>query len=131
MSEAELAATVLGCGLFLVSLAAHSVAWTTRAGQLSRNHAFGIRTPSTQASDEAWDAAHQAALPWLTWAHRVGYAGVALALVLALAFVAFAESINIAALLVVVVGAYIVVLTCIAVGSVVATRKARTVGVRE
>ncbi|WP_413450443.1 SdpI family protein [Georgenia phoenicis] len=98
MSEAELAATVLACGLLLVSLATHAVAWTTRAGQLSRNDAFGIRTRSTQASDEAWHAAHLAALPWLTRAYRVGYTGAALALVLALALAVFAGSISVAAL---------------------------------
>jgi len=131
VSQSELAATVLACGLLVVSLATHAVAWTTRAGRLARNHTFGIRTPSTQASDEAWHAAHRAALPWLTWAHRVGYTGAVLALILASAFAVLAGSINIAALLTVVIGAYLVVLACITVGSVVATRKARSVGVRE
>jgi uncharacterized membrane protein len=38
------------------------------SGRLVRNHFFGIRIPSTLASDAAWRAGHRAAIPivWLT-----------------------------------------------------------------
>lgn len=34
-------------------------------GELQRNGRLGIRTPTTVASDQAWQAAHRAAGPWL------------------------------------------------------------------
>ena len=44
------------------------VSWVgTRSatGRLARNRRLGVRTPRTVASDEAWEAAHRAAGPWL------------------------------------------------------------------
>lgn len=44
---------MLACGVFLI--------WAARAaasGRLTRNMFVGIRTPSTLASDEAWQTAH-------------------------------------------------------------------------
>ncbi|MEU2199751.1 SdpI family protein [Isoptericola sp. NPDC019482] len=69
-----LVAMVLALGVWLVALAA-------ARGRLTANGAIGIRTPATQRSQEAWVAAHRAALPLVAWG---GLAVVAAALVVLL-----------------------------------------------
>ena len=48
-------------------------------GTLKRNRWAGIRTKSTMASDEAWEAAHRAGGELMTWA---GYGSVVIGLLL-------------------------------------------------
>ena len=54
--------TAIGMGLLLIAAGAllALVAYRSRRGTLTRNWIVGIRTPTTLASDEAWDAAHRA-----------------------------------------------------------------------
>lgn len=55
----------------VVAMAVAVMVWLiTRAaarGHLTANGAIGIRTPATQRSEEAWVAAHRAALPVVAW----------------------------------------------------------------
>ena len=46
-----------------------------RAGRLTRQSFVGLRTKATMASDEAWDAAHEAAANWVVGAGAVLFAG--------------------------------------------------------
>jgi uncharacterized membrane protein len=48
-------------------------------GRLDRNRSLGVRTPRTLRSDDAWQAAHRAAGPWLVGgALAIGLPGLAL-----------------------------------------------------
>ncbi|CAM3888386.1 SdpI family protein [Isoptericola cucumis] len=67
-------AMVLAVGVWLMTVAA-------ARGRIGANGAIGIRTPATQRSQEAWVAAHRAALPLVTWG---GLAVVVAALVVVL-----------------------------------------------
>lgn len=55
-------ATAIGLGLLLIVTGALLivVAYRSQRGTLPRNWIVGIRTTTTLASDEAWDAAHRA-----------------------------------------------------------------------
>jgi uncharacterized membrane protein len=46
-----------------------------RAGKLNRQSAVGLRTEATLASDEAWEAAHEASATWVVAAGAVLFAG--------------------------------------------------------
>lgn len=73
---AEAVGLGLGGGLSLV-LCGWLVWFTTSMaarGGLAQNAVAGIRTTATQASEEAWVAGHEAALPW---ARRVAWWSVA------------------------------------------------------
>jgi uncharacterized membrane protein len=52
-------------GLLTIALVVGVMVHQIRAATLSRNGVFGIRTPQTQASEEAWQAGHLAAVPLL------------------------------------------------------------------
>ena len=52
-------------GLLILAIASVSVIFGFRNGLVTRNVAIGIRTKATLASDEAWDAAHRRAEPYL------------------------------------------------------------------
>jgi hypothetical protein len=51
---------LVGAGGLIAALAIQG--WR---GQLRRDRGAGIRTPTTLASDEAWEIAHRAAGPWM------------------------------------------------------------------
>lgn len=55
-------ATAIGLGLLLIAAGAilGVVAYRSHRGTLPRNWIVGIRTTTTLASDEAWNAAHRA-----------------------------------------------------------------------
>jgi len=75
--------SLAGCGALLQ--------YTTRAagrGALPHNGAVGIRTRATQASDEAWRAAHEAALPAMLRAAQISYVLAAFSVFVAVAFAA-------------------------------------------
>ncbi|OLT39952.1 hypothetical protein BJF85_06185 [Saccharomonospora sp. CUA-673] len=61
-------------GLVICGVAVH---WTARAsakpGALPRNHTIGIRTRATQASDEAWEAGHEASIPMMLRSAQAAY----------------------------------------------------------
>lgn len=62
--------SVLTCGaLILAAFAIIAIARRGAYGKLPRNHWAGIRTPTTLASDEAWDGVHRLAAPGMI---RVG-----------------------------------------------------------
>ncbi|MDZ3745341.1 SdpI family protein [Pseudoglutamicibacter albus] len=48
----------------LISLLAVWMVKAANEGSLERNQLIGIRTKATLASDEAWDVAHKAAIPY-------------------------------------------------------------------
>ena len=62
-------------GLLLMSGVFWAVANSAKKGNLPRNSAVGIRTKATQASDKAWNMAHQVAAPYLMVAAMVGLVG--------------------------------------------------------
>lgn len=64
----------LAIGVVVLVLAA-----MIRNGELPRNRAVGIKTRATLASDQAWEAGHRAALPWML---RLGWTCLGVALVL-------------------------------------------------
>lgn len=65
----ELTALALlpGCGLVMVGSLSLVLVHVIRTGGLDRNSYFGLRTPTTMATDETWVAGHVAALPVLQW----------------------------------------------------------------
>lgn len=65
--------SLLGCGV-----AAYKSTESAVGRALERNSAIGLRTRATQASDEAWRAGHEAALPAMRQALQVGYVGAGL-----------------------------------------------------
>ena len=76
-------ATAVGLGLVLLASGAilAVVAFRSQRGTLPRNWIVGIRTTTTLASDEAWDAAHRAGARALsTGAWGTAAAGMALLL---------------------------------------------------
>ena len=56
-------------GLFITAFAVvtYLAVSLPASGRIPRGGLVGIRTPSTRRSDEAWLAAHRAALPLTTW----------------------------------------------------------------
>ena len=68
-----------GAGLVLGAALVWWVTAVAARGDLDKNVAVGIRTPSTMASPEAWVAGHRAALPVARWVGIVsGVLGLAL-----------------------------------------------------
>lgn len=65
------ASIATGVALLLASFAIIAIARKAAYGKLRRNHWAGIRTPTSLASDEAWDGIHRLAAPGLI---RVGRA---------------------------------------------------------
>lgn len=82
MDETSVGMGLLG-GLMLIPVSA--LVWTVTAwgarGELAAGHSVGIRTRATTASNQAWRAGHEAALPW---ARRTGIGGMVLGVLLAL-----------------------------------------------
>ena len=76
----------LGLGVVaLVAIMMVVVGWMGLTGSLPRNHVAGIRTRFTLSSDDAWQATHRAAAPYLI------FGGVAAAMA-AVAFLPFAAA---------------------------------------
>lgn len=61
-----------GAGLVVLGLVMALVGSAVGRGTISRNSAVGIRTRATQSSDQAWQAGHRAAAPWLYASAAVG-----------------------------------------------------------
>ncbi|GAA1236641.1 hypothetical protein GCM10009676_21140 [Prauserella halophila] len=64
--------------LLVCGVAVYKSTESAAGGVLERNTGTGIRTRATQVSDEAWHAAHEAALPAAKKALQVGYVGAGL-----------------------------------------------------
>lgn len=73
-------------GLLLMSGLGFFMDRAIRSGSLERNTAIGIRTRATLSSDEAWEAGHREARPYLQATALVGIVGVVVS-VAALPFV--------------------------------------------
>jgi uncharacterized membrane protein len=56
---------IAAVALIVGGVAVTAAAAMARAGRLSRQSWVGIRTRTTLASDEAWDAAHRAGASWV------------------------------------------------------------------
>ena len=61
-------AVLLGVLLIVLGIALLEVGRRAAAGTLPRNGLVGLRTTTTMASDETWDAAHRASGRWLQYA---------------------------------------------------------------
>lgn len=120
MDVVEAIGGFIGLAIGLLSLAAvtHTVRNQTLAGTLGRNHAIGIRTKATMASDAAWWAGHRAAAPWMLAAARTGYTTAAVTTALIAAQLALGETYPLA--LVVPGGGF----TAVLAAALLATRKA-------
>ncbi|WP_446665125.1 SdpI family protein [Flexivirga sp. B27] len=76
-----------GIGLLACAAAIYFSTWAAARGSLPRGIGIGIRTATTQHSDEAWVAAHRAALPCASvLAAIAGVLGIALMVAGALSF---------------------------------------------
>ena len=122
--RAAVAAVVCGAiPLFINGLIVFQ-SWRVVEGHLTRNPYYGIRTPSTIKNDEAWTAAHRAALrltPWLLFGIAATWAGLGAA--------ALSES-TIIVILVGIVG-FIAALALTIYTVVIAGRAARAAGGHE
>lgn len=67
-------------GVVLVSVVCIATTRAAASGSLGRNGGAGIRTKKTLASDAAWVAGHQAALPIIQWTGAVAALSVVVAL---------------------------------------------------
>lgn len=76
--EALPAVLVLILSLLVCGVVAYKSTESVVGGSLERNSAIGLRTRATRASDEAWRAGHEAALPVMRQALQLGYVGAGL-----------------------------------------------------
>ena len=67
-------------GVAVLSLVTGILVPQIYAGDLRRNHLFGMRTKATLSSDEAWEVGHRAALPYLVFACIAGVVAIIAAL---------------------------------------------------
>ena len=108
-----LAIVLIGSGVALTWVGRKAV-----RGTLRRNAWAGIRTKSTTASDEAWDAAHRAGGELIAWA---GYGSVVIGLLLL-----FRPSNTVGAVML--GGWFVVMMTLMFVSTMKAIRAAKAVG---
>lgn len=67
-------------GLAMVGPVIYLVTKQASQGSIDVNSAIGIRTRTTKSSQEAWEVAHRAALPWVSVAGLVTTATAAISL---------------------------------------------------
>jgi hypothetical protein len=112
--------------LVLVTVLCGDMVRRTAAGTFRRNGIYGLRLASTLASDEAWEAGHRAALPYLK---VTGWSGVVMAVItvaLVLGFVVSGNGVP-EAVVAVPLGALCVQVVGMIVGTVAAGKAARKV----
>jgi uncharacterized membrane protein len=66
---------IAGIALMVGGIALVVLGATAGAGKLARQSVVGMRTRATLASDEAWEAAHEAAANWVMGAGAVLFVG--------------------------------------------------------
>lgn len=67
-------------GLLLMAAIGHFIDRSISKSELARNEVFGLRTRATLASDDAWNAGHQSARPYLKATAVIGVIGFAVSL---------------------------------------------------
>lgn len=67
--------TITAIALIVGGIALIVIGAIARAGRLTRQSVVGLRTKATMASDEAWQAAHEASADWVISAGAVMFVG--------------------------------------------------------
>lgn len=113
-------------GLLMTGPVIYVVTRQASQGAIDVNAALGIRTKSTRSSQQAWEVAHRAALPWVAVAAVVGVS-TAVFSVTSLVLASTVGSSE-AAPVVVLIAGYVGLLVLLFVATSVANRAARATG---
>ncbi|MFH8760660.1 SdpI family protein [Streptomyces atroolivaceus] len=114
---------VSGVGLTTLGVMIHYVKNQVASGSIQRNSMIGIRTKATMSSDSAWQAGHASAAPLLTATYLTAYALGAISLALGLAST-LSDGEN-AAVIIVPLAGFVVVLALLTTAAIKANATAR------